>query len=791
MPFDRIATLRNAVKLLRHGKLVPAIAEYVRVVEDDPRDWATANTLGDLYVRAQQLDKAIEQFMRIADSLGEEGDFAKAGALYKKILKLKPDDEHALLQSAEIASSQGLLADARAHLNGVIERRRARNDARGAAQIRARLGSLDPADLEARIAAASARVELGDAPGAVRDLKEIASELIAQDRLEDAIAALREAALLNQSDEDIRSQLLKIYVAAGDFSRARESAATVEQLTTLAAAMESHGAGAEALETLRQAARLPAANTALKARVAREYLQRGEFANAAEFLNDETAGADVPLLLAFAEIRLRGDRWDEGVGLLRRLLREDPTRHHDIGVIALKVADQHLDAGFGVVELLIEPAVKRTDWPGAATTLQEFVARAPNYLPALMRLIEVCVDGGLESEMYAAQAQLADAYIAAGAGTEARFIAEDLVAREPWEQGHIDRFRRALILLGEPDPDAVIADRLSGDSPFTSIDRVLNSDELFPPLRLEVPKIEAEPPPALAAPPTPVAVAAVETPPARAVEIRPARAVETPPARAVEAPPARTVQEPAPAAEDRDQFALGPGAIDLGNLLDADVQSESVEESQDDVEGEIEIEVEETLELDDDDDDDGDDGDDEEEGEEEVEVDLEAEELGVVLEEVDLSALLDEIAGATTVEAKGQSYGLTAGDLVDLDGAEAFYRRGAALEESGDIEGCIAAFEAASKAPAWRFAAGARLGRVCRQRGQMPRAIEWFDRALTAGAPSGVEGREVRYDLADVLESSGDKARALVVSIQSQADAGEYRDIAVRIDRLTKLQSRG
>ena len=55
--FDRIATLRNAVKLLRLGKLMPAIEEYVQVVEDDPRDWATANTLGDLYIRANRLDK--------------------------------------------------------------------------------------------------------------------------------------------------------------------------------------------------------------------------------------------------------------------------------------------------------------------------------------------------------------------------------------------------------------------------------------------------------------------------------------------------------------------------------------------------------------------------------------------------------------------------------------------------------------------------------------------------------------------------------------------------------------
>ena len=117
MAIDRAATLRNAEKLLRQGKLEPAIAEYLRVVEDQPRDWNTANTLGDLYVRAGQIDKAVEQFTRIADSLSDEGFLPKAGALYKKILKLKPDHEHALLQAAEIAGSQGLLADARAYLH--------------------------------------------------------------------------------------------------------------------------------------------------------------------------------------------------------------------------------------------------------------------------------------------------------------------------------------------------------------------------------------------------------------------------------------------------------------------------------------------------------------------------------------------------------------------------------------------------------------------------------------------------------------------------------------------------
>ena len=71
MAFDRNGTLRNAEKLLRAGKVDAAIAEYLRVIEDQPTDWATTNTLGDLYVRAGQVDKALEQFLKVAESLRE------------------------------------------------------------------------------------------------------------------------------------------------------------------------------------------------------------------------------------------------------------------------------------------------------------------------------------------------------------------------------------------------------------------------------------------------------------------------------------------------------------------------------------------------------------------------------------------------------------------------------------------------------------------------------------------------------------------------------------------------
>ena len=63
---------------------------------------------------------------------------------------------------------------------------------------------------------------------------------------------------------------------------------------------------------------------------------------------------------------------------------------------------------------------------------------------------------------------------------EARIISEDLVAREPWNRVNIDRFRRALVMLGEGDPDAIISDRLSGESPFLATEKMdLNEGVTF------------------------------------------------------------------------------------------------------------------------------------------------------------------------------------------------------------------------------------------------------------------------------------------------------------------------
>jgi tetratricopeptide (TPR) repeat protein len=634
VPIDRPAILRNAEKLLRQGKLDQAIGEYLRIVEDQPSDWNTANVLGDLYVRAGQTDRAVEQFVRIADHLHVEGFLPKAAAVYKKVLKLKADHEHATLQAGEIAGKQGLAADARALLNAVAGRRRARGDERGVAEIVVRLATLDPNDFEARLTGAQTRVTLDDLPGAIADLKALAAYMQDKERADETLQALETASALDPDDADLRAQLVEILVARGELDRARALAPVAPDV--------------EPLESQ-------------------------------------------PLLTTAAEY-LRAGNPVEGLEMLRRVVAEDLGRSDEIALLGCSLAESDPELGLEVVQLAADATLAAGDHASAAAALQEYVTRVPTHVPALVRLIAVCEGGGLEATLHTSRAQLADAYIAAGQGDEARAIAEDLIAREPWERANVERFRRALVLLGEPDPDDVIASRLSGHKPFTSTDGT----------QTEVPVPVAPTPPA---PP--------ESSEAAPAAVAPVAAARTP-----------------------------ASSVDLGRIFD-----------------EVAVKPATTGRA----------------------------------GEIDLSVALNEIRRPASSEAPKPSE--TPLGRLPVAGSrnapDEDYRLGLALYEEGRVDEAIAPLEAASRAPKLRFLTASVLGRICRARGNVAEAIEWFERAAQAPAPTPEQGHLLLFDLAEALEGAGETARALAICMELQADAGNYRDVAARIDRLAKVRARG
>ena len=167
--------------------------------------------------------------------------------------------------------------------------------------------------------------------------------------------------------------------------------------------------------------------------------------------------------------------------------------------------------------------------------------------------------------------------------------------------------------------------------------------------------------------------------------------------------------------------------------------------------------------------------------------------------EVDLSMDLNEIVQETS--AGGGS------DLMDLDSvfaqmrtevsqatavevAEEHYKRGLALRETGDLDAAVVALQEASRAPALRFVTASLLGRIFAERGMAREAVEWFERAASAPAPSVEEGRGLQYEFAVALEAGGEPARALAVLLEIRAGGKGYRDVDARVGRLNKAQAR-
>ena len=111
--------------------------------------------------------------------------------------------------------------------------------------------------------------------------------------------------------------------------------------------------------------------------------------------------------------------------------------------------------------------------------------------------------------------------------------------------------------------------------------------------------------------------------------------------------------------------------------------------------------------------------------------------------------------------------------------------------EMGMADEAIGSLQTAARSARHRFEAASILARLYRDQKDLPHAIEWLERAAEAPAPGAEEGRSLLYDLGATLEAAGEIARALAVFLELQADAGEYRDVAARVDRLARVQTGG
>jgi tetratricopeptide (TPR) repeat protein len=103
----------------------------------------------------------------------------------------------------------------------------------------------------------------------------------------------------------------------------------------------------------------------------------------------------------------------------------------------------------------------------------------------------------------------------------------------------------------------------------------------------------------------------------------------------------------------------------------------------------------------------------------------------------------------------------------------------------------IAALTAAARNPALQFQASAQLGRLLLRLGRGAEGIEWLERATQATTAVREQRLDVMYELADALDRTGARRRALDVFADLDFDAASFRDVPERIAALRRALGEG
>ena len=121
MALNRNQILKNAQTYLQRNKLDKAIAEYLLIVKEDPKDCRTLLKIAEIRLRKNEVEQACETYNQIAELYAADGFYLKAVAVYKQILKIDPQAIAVYHKLAEVYDQLGLVNDAITQFKTIID----------------------------------------------------------------------------------------------------------------------------------------------------------------------------------------------------------------------------------------------------------------------------------------------------------------------------------------------------------------------------------------------------------------------------------------------------------------------------------------------------------------------------------------------------------------------------------------------------------------------------------------------------------------------------------------------
>jgi tetratricopeptide (TPR) repeat protein len=411
--FNKQKVLSAAEKFVQQGKLPSAITEYEKILKADPKDLTVMNTVGDLYARSGNNEKAVECFKSVGDAYASQGFTVKAIAMYKKLGKLKSSLE-SVLRLAELYTQQGLFNDARAQYLQVAEEFLRDGQLEQAVRIFQKTLEMDPENVAMRTRLAEVYIRLNKKKEAWDIFAAAAETLRNKGQLSAAEEILQRMLTLDPDNSQALLARGKNAFESGDL------AGTTKYLEKVAD-LDSHPDG---LKTLLQA-----------------YLETGKLTQAAGLAEKLLAvHGDVEAMLGYADALIAAGQFED----------------------VLRVYQQHAD------RLLAASSDKVLE------NLHSMIGHIRENTVALEMLLELLHKAGDNTHLTEVYELLAHGYVQGGELEKARDFYLKLTQLEPENQLHAKNYQHILEKLGAPaqvhlitpEEGAVMVDELEATAPF-------------------------------------------------------------------------------------------------------------------------------------------------------------------------------------------------------------------------------------------------------------------------------------------------------------------------------------
>jgi len=410
--FNKQKVLASAEKYVQQGKLQNAISEYEKILKNDPKDLTVTNTVGDLYSRIGESDKATECFKSVGDAYAGQGFTVKAIAMYKKICKLKPSLE-SLLKLAELYTQQGLFNDARAQYLQVAEEFLKANEFENAIRIFQKILEMDPENSQMRVKLAEVYVRLGKKKEAWEIFTAAAESMRAKGSLTGADEVLQRMLTLDPGNAYALQMQAKNLLESGD---AAAAVAAFQKISDI----DSNPDGLRDL---------------LKA-----YLLTGQLSEAGSIANKLlTVHNDLAAISTFADALMQAGQYES----------------------ALQVYDQHAE------RLLAENSEK------VLKSLHTIIGHVRDNPDSLQKLLDLFNKAGETTHVSEVSELLAHASVQSGDLGKARDLYQKLAQVEPQNPLHMQNYQQVVSQLGgtsgnkliTPEEAVVLIDDLESTAP--------------------------------------------------------------------------------------------------------------------------------------------------------------------------------------------------------------------------------------------------------------------------------------------------------------------------------------